>query len=207
MNVPSFDLGVDPNALGDGFNLTGTQVPSTPGLSAQGALLTAGMFSSMFATIGNAISQSSALESQAAYKKQQSDYNAQMDELNAQQALQQGDFQAQQIRRTANNEIAGSRVNAAAAGIEVNSGSSRDVQNSIEAVSSVDILTTQNNAARKAYGFQVQADSDTTEGQIAENTGKGEATSTILNGGLTALGQGAKGFYYGSGGTVLGKDM
>lgn len=189
------------SAMDESFDFTGTQTPSI-GASSQGNMLAAGMFTSMFATIGSSIANGIALSSQAAYKKQQSEYNAKMSELQAQSALQSGDQEADRIRRAASNAVSEVRTNAAASGVDVNSGSAMDVQNSVKQVSSIDVLTTQNNAARKAYGFQVQANADTTEGDIAQNTAKAEEVSTAVTGGETALGRAAEGFYYGSGGTI-----
>lgn len=195
------------SAITDSFSDDSAEIPSEEAdmgssVSPQGGVMAAGMFSSMFATIGGAISNSIALESQAAYKQQQSNFNAKMAELESQNALQQGDFQSQEIQRNANNAIGQSRVSAAAGGIEVNSGSAMDVQNSISKVSSIDILTAKNNAVRKAYGYNVEANNDTTEGQIAKNTGNAAAASTAITGGLNAAGEGLKGYYYGSGGTI-----
>ncbi len=58
-------------------------------------------------------------------------------------------------------QVAGSiKAKQSASGIDVRSGSSVDVQQSQKAVSDLDMATIRNNAARKAYGFQVEADTD-----------------------------------------------
>ncbi len=76
----------------------------------------------------------------------------------------------------------------AANGIDVNSGSSAQLQDDTAMIGELDALTIQNNAAREAYGYRIQAKQDMLNaGQTVQN-GKTAAMGSILGGLGSAFG-------------------
>ncbi len=129
-----------------------------------------------------------------------SEYNAEVSENNAEIAKQQAEWAAQEgVQNAAMSQlktradVAGIKTNQAASGIDINSGSAVDVQESARELGMLDALTIRSNAARKAYGFQVEETSDRAQANLdrymAKNTktaGKIGAGTTLLAGGTDA---------------------
>lgn len=165
-------------------------------------VMAAGMFVQMFSTIVSAFAQRDAIEAQAEYKKQQLEFDAQVSDLQAETAIQDAERTAQKIETAGNQAVSDTRASAGAQGIEVNAGSAKDVQVSQKALSMYDAFTARNNGARQAFGYNVQSINDRGAASFAQSQASNLGNSTLLTGGLNALGQGAEGFYYASGGTI-----
>lgn len=103
----------------------------------------------------------------AAAQSQMYTYQAGIADLNRRIALDNRDYAiysgGEEAKRYGmkSAQAAGSiKAKQGASGIDVGSGSSVDVQKSQKQVSDLDTATIRNNAARKAYGYQVEAESD-----------------------------------------------
>ncbi len=94
-------------------------------------------------------------------------YNAQVADQNASIAAQKALWTTQEGEQAVNNsemktaaQTSAIKTNQAASGIEVNSGSAVDVDNSARILGKMDALTIRSNAARQAYGYQTEQVSD-----------------------------------------------
>lgn len=127
--------------------------------------------------------------------------------MGAQSANQQGDFQSGMLTKNAayknqaatETEMAGDtaadwqrvrtgqavgtqRAAQAANGIDVNTGSAAQLQDDTSMIGELDALTIQNNAAREAYGYRVQANQDLQNARQARTNARTAATGSILGG-------------------------
>jgi hypothetical protein len=105
----------------------------------------------------------------------------------------QSEFQAESANETAlrmrQAAVSGQQVAQTGANNLQQRGSPAQVQASTAAINETDILTMRNNAARKAWGFQVQETSDEFQSGQAARVGDMEGIGSILGGGGKALGQ------------------
>lgn len=92
--------------------------------------------------------------------------NAGIATQNATMVGQAGDAQAGISEQQTRAQVGAIKVNQAAAGVDVNSGSAVDVRNSASGVGMLNALTIRSNAAKQAYGFQTQAASDTAQSKL-----------------------------------------
>lgn len=120
------------------------------------------------AAIGGSILSASGEKQKAAATSQMYTYQAGIADLNRRIALGNRDYSLyagdEEAKRFGmkSRQVAGSIVaKQAASGVDVRSGSSVDVQKSQKQVSDLDMATIRNNAARKAYGYQLEADTAT----------------------------------------------
>lgn len=188
-------LGVDPQTLA-------SNMETAKGTGMSGNMMAAGIGVNLLSTIASGFMQSGAMRTQAAYAKQQSDFNSAVGDLQAKAAIDAGNQEAAQISRQGAAAVAQTRTQAAASGVDVNTGSSADVQTSQKVITGLDMLTAKNNAARQAWGYKVNAAQDQTEGNMKSIALNAGANATILGSGMNALGQGTQAYYYGSGGTI-----
>jgi hypothetical protein len=148
------------------------------------------------AQFSNQRQQAGAVIAQGAYTQRIDNFNAHLADLQAQDAISRG-AQAEIISRQRTGQLIGAqRAAAGAQGVEVNSGSSVDAQADAARTGELDALTIRNNAARSAWGYQVQSFADTNAGQLAmrgaTNTAGGIRSSswgTLLTGASEELGQ------------------
>jgi len=110
---------------------------------------------------------------QNAAKKQAdlTDYNAAVMRLQASDALERGELEANRYRQQIRQVVGETRVNFAAAGVDVGYGSAVDVQADAAYLGELDALTVKTNAAREAWGFEIQAEDLTREAQITREEG------------------------------------
>lgn len=97
---------------------------------------------------------------------QNSDYAKQVGEVQAQQSGMKSRFQAGQIKTAQ-----------AASNLDVNSGSAKDVQESQAELGQHDQAIIRSDAAKKAYGYQVEATQQTAQSQIDTFAGKNSQTA------------------------------
>lgn len=116
------------------------------GLQATGAGLGAiGAYSS-------ARSQRSALS----YEAGVADFNARQAETQAQIALEQGQYQVNQLRRAAAANKGSARQSLATSGVDLTTGSAVDVLTSLDAMAEMDVNQAEVNAVREAWGIRAQ---------------------------------------------------
>lgn len=122
-------------------------------------------------------------------------FENQVDQRNAQLAEKQAEFAVNDATLDANRlggqtaqQVASGRAAAAAGGADVNTGSAAAVTASRNLVGAVDALTIKNNAAREAWGYDVQAANYRTQGKLALMAGQNEATADTMKGVSTLLG-------------------
>jgi hypothetical protein len=113
--------------------------------------------------------------------------NAQIARQNATYALNVGEQQAQKYGLTAAQRQGQIKVSQAASGLDVNSGSAKEVQQSQKELTSLDLTQIRSDAAKTAYNYEVQgvqygaqAGVDTMAGRNAMSAGLISAESSIL---------------------------
>lgn len=119
--------------------------------------------------------------------------NAALKEQAAQETIGAGETSADWQRVRTGQAVGTQRSAQAANGIDVNSGSASQLQDDTAMLGELDALTIQNNAAREAYGYRVQAKQDLMNAaQVKTNAGN-KATGSILGGFGSAFGSFAGG--------------
>lgn len=137
--------------------------------------------------LAGAFAQSAALRAQGDYEHSLNNRNAGYAERDAQEALRAGDVAANrygsQIRQLQGQQ----RAAAASQGVEVGTGSAGEIVDETGRLGALDMLTIRNNAAREAYGYDVQAGDYRHQGRMARNMGKSQSRQTLATGGLRFL--------------------
>jgi hypothetical protein len=110
-------------------------------------------------------------------------YQAGIAELNAKIALQNKDYafatgetEAQKYGAAARYRMGAIRSGEGASGIDIGSGSKAKVQEGQQTVTNIDMAQIRNNAARKAYGFEVEATQDTAQAALYTKAGSDAKT-------------------------------
>jgi hypothetical protein len=126
-----------------------------------------------------------------------SDYNAEVADLQAQDALARGAEQESRYRTQVRAAISTQRATLAANDVAVGFGSAADVQADAAYLGELDALTIRTNAAREAWGYQVQAADLHRQAAITRKTGVAaaaaggaRATADYLSAGSTILSAG-----------------
>lgn len=129
---------------------------------------------------------------QGKYLDSVSKVNAGISRQAAADALERGSLEADEQRKQTQQVIGSQRAAYASGGIDVNTGTAGQVQSDTAALGELDALTIMNNAAREAYGYEVQAIDQRQQGKLAKYQGKMQAIGSILGGAEKAytLGQG-----------------
>lgn len=131
------------------------------------------------------------------------DYNAQIADLQAKDATARGALAESNYRSEVRGVIGQQRTLIAANNIDVSFGSAVDVQADAAYLGELDALTIRTNAAREAWGYQVQATDLRRRGRIARDEGvyleaagqqnrvtaNWQAASTVLGGTSSLLSQ------------------
>ena len=134
------------------------------------------------------IEQSRAQAASAGYNAKVAAQNAQIATENASYTGAQGE-QNVGVQGAKNKATeAAITTNQGASGVNINSGSSVDVRESAAKVGMLDALNVRSQAARAAYGQQVQATSDIAQSQLDRSQQKADITGGYLNAGATVLG-------------------
>jgi hypothetical protein len=130
------------------------------------------------ALAGSAISAFGAVEGGAAGKNA-ADYQAQVARINAGIAKQNasaemaaGETAAGNVEMKTRAAVGQTKAGQGAAGVDVNSGSFVQARASEAELGMLDALTTRANAARKAYGYEVEATSQEAQAKLDEMQGK-----------------------------------
>ena len=117
----------------------------------------------------------------------------------AQQAIAQGGVDAGQAQQKAAQQLSLVRAKEAASGVTLDSGSALDVQSDTAKSGALDALTIRNDAARKAYGFEVQgaqlgsqAQFDVVQGENDQQLADLKAADSLLSGASSSANQGMR---------------
>jgi len=113
--------------------------------------------------------------------------NAGFADWQAQDALDRGQINEKRQRQTTEGVIGSQRTSFAAQHVDVNAGSSLDVQADAAYLGELDALTIRNNAAKEAYGYRVQAEDLRLRGKYAKQEGIMGGIESILGGGSSLL--------------------
>ena len=121
-------------------------------------------------------------------QKEQADYQAQVARNNQTIALQNANYaseagavQAENVGLKAAGELGQVKAAQAAGGIDVNSGSAVDVQQSQRESGALSELTTANNATLQAYGYQTQATGYAAQAGLEEATAENAIPGSLLS--------------------------
>jgi len=104
--------------------------------------------------------------------------NADLAEEQAKDALARGREAEMALRRKSRGLAGSQRAAFASQGLDINSGSARDVVQNDMALGELDALTIRNNAQREALGFRKQAEFDRRDAELAR-AGAGNRASAI----------------------------
>lgn len=105
-------------------------------------------------------------KSAAAYQAEVAANNAKIAQQNATWDIQAGEVAADNQGLRTRGAVGAEKAGQGAAGVSVNSGTAPDVRAATEALGMQDAMTIRSNAARAAYGAEVQATSDTAQSQL-----------------------------------------
>lgn len=120
---------------------------------------------------------------------------SQLFRTNADIAMRQGQSEAQagayneEMVRMKGNALVGQQTAQIGAGNLTQGGTSGQVVASTRMINEMDALQTRNNALRRAWGFQVQAASDTFQSEQAQRAGINSGLGSVLAGGAKAFTQ------------------
>jgi hypothetical protein len=131
--------------------------------------------------------EKAASESQA----ELADFNASVAALQSTDAVERGEEQANRLRSQVRGAIGAQRAGIAAGNIDVGFGSAVDVQADAAYLGELDALTIRTNAAREAWGYQVQATDLRRRAEIARKTGvyqEAAGQQAARNANIAALG-------------------
>ena len=114
--------------------------------------------------------------------------NAEISRAQGHDAIQRGGMEELRLRRQLANLRSNQRTQAAASGIDVNSGSALDVQNASTSEGEFDAEAIRFNAARAKWGYDSQADNLTAQANNARAIGRSARTNALIGGVANALG-------------------
>lgn len=167
-NSPNFNPNPTPSSGGGGL------IYSSMGLSSIGAII-------------SGFQQANAYKAQGEYESTVANTNAKIAQLQEKETLDAGNVEASRQDLKTRQDVGSILASQGASGVDVRSGSSALVRNSVGAVGNQDELTIRSNAQRQAFGYKVQATEDDYRGQFAQLTAKAESEQTLLSGGLKAI--------------------
>ena len=150
------------------------------------AATAAGGVTSAIGSIFGGQAQSSMYSYQAAVAQM----NAEIARQNAAYELALGESQAQQQGMKTRGIISQTRANQGAGGLDVNTGTNAMVRQSELELGQFDQATIRSNAARRAYGDEVQAVQDTAQSQLDTMAASTSLTSGYLGAASSILGAG-----------------
>lgn len=113
--------------------------------------------------------------------------NAAFAEWQADDALVRGEINERRQRETTDKVIGAQRTSLAAQHVDVNRGSSLDVQADAAYLGELDALTIRSNAAKEAFGYRTQASDLIERGKNAKREGEMGALNSIIGGGSSLL--------------------
>ncbi len=158
------------------------------GMYAITAAQTAGTFAAQRA-------QARAAGAQGEYEGKVLDENAKLAGAQAVDAVERGKVAADLKDQETTQRTGAARASMAAQGLDIATGSAVDVQGNIAKIGAIDRATIENNAAREAWGYKVQATDLTRRAQLARSAGANaragldeDSLSTLLSGAAKTYG-------------------
>lgn len=133
------------------------------------------------------IQQGKAQAASDTYNAQVSDENKQLALQNSSYAGQEGEAQVERQELKNRAQLGSIKANQAAGGIDVNKGSAVDVQASADSLGQLDALTLRSEAARKAYGYQLQASGDAAQTALDRKDAKNAIRASYIGAATTLL--------------------
>lgn len=127
-------------------------------------------------------------QQQANYQASVALMNAQIAQQNAEYAVQQGEQQSQKYGMGAAQQFGKIVTAQASSGLDVNSGSNKQVQDSQRLVTGMDLDQIRSNAAKTAYNFDVQATQDVAQASMDYKSGANQAAAGNINAASSILG-------------------
>lgn len=122
-------------------------------------------------------------QQQAAFQQAQFDrLQARMADMAAGDARQRGAQEAGRVRMQGSRIVGEQKAAMGASGVDPSTGSPLALMADTRLISELDAATLQNNAAREAWGYSVQAESLRLRAKQAEQAGSFAAAGTILGG-------------------------
>lgn len=175
---------------------TGAAAATGGGLSLSSVL---GLAGTGVSALG-ALSQSAAASRQAAYEAQVAQNNQTIANQNAAYAAKAGEEQSyqQSLRERQREEAVVAGL--AASGVDVNSGSARQVRESENVLGQTDVANVRQRAALEAYGYRSQAANFGAQAQLERAASSSDLTSGYLSAGGTLLSGASK--FIGGGGNL-----
>jgi len=134
------------------------------------------------------LEQSHAAAASAGYNAQVAQQNAQIQTQNAQFASSQGEQETAAAGAQTKARVATTLANQGASGIDVNTGSNVDVRESEAKIGMLNALTIRSNAAKQAYGFQVNAAGATGQADLLKSQQTSDTTGGYLSAAANVLG-------------------
>ncbi|MFM0151449.1 hypothetical protein [Paraburkholderia sediminicola] len=135
-----------------------------------------------------AIRQGQAASAAASYQAQVAKNNQTIASQYAAQSLADGQNQVAAKQQQTAQMIGGERAAMAANGVDLDSGSALRIQGDTAKLGDVDAMTIKNNAARAAYGYQLQGVSYGQQASLDESTGANAVSAGNLNAFSSILG-------------------
>lgn len=149
---------------------------------------------SALSSLTSANSNANAASDAANFKAQQLQLNSEAASMQAESTIAAGNEEASMVSKKVGQTIGQARASAASQGVVADTGSAADVQKSSQVEGAIAEHTIRSNAWRQAWGLKVEASNDLSEAEMTKLEGQGEATNTMLTGGMSALGDIVKGF-------------
>lgn len=137
-------------------------------------------FSKLFLGAGSAFAQLS----QGKYEKGVADANSRFLERQADDAISKGETEARRHESATRGLIGRQRAAAAANGVDINSGSALDAQESAAGMGAIDALTIRNNAYAEAFGYRMGALNQKNAGKYGMRASRFVAGQTLLGSAL-----------------------
>ena len=132
-------------------------------------------------TVMQGMAANNAAKAQAAAAEQ----NARISEAQAHDAIERGGEEETRLRRQMAQMRGNARAQAAASGIDADSGSLLDVRNASISEGERDAAAIRYNAARERWGYQMQAGNYRNEASAARAAGRNALFSSIIGAGTT----------------------
>ena len=143
--------------------------------------------------------QASAQKASADYQAQVAQGNAQVAQQNATMAAQSGEEKAAIQEQKTRQDVGSELASQASSGVDINSSTSRAVRTSTQTLGSLDAQTIRSDAAKQAFGYQVQASNYGNAASADTVTGKNDLAAGEVGAGASLLsGVGKAGLNYAS---------
>lgn len=137
---------------------------------------------------GTAIQQSGAIDSQEILESAMFDINRMWANVKKEDALRRGKEAASKHRKKVGRIIGSQRAALAAQGIDIGSGSARDVQESTMVIGEEEAEMIRVNSIKEAFGYEVQALNLELEKRFNTQGRKQQSRNTLIGGAVNAAG-------------------